>query len=79
MQNDLARRAARAMPVGILGLLLLHFVAFGVLLLVGIFVVHTVVKVLIVELLVCTVKLSHANAEPQHDVFVLHQWSTVLY
>lgn len=39
---------------------------------VGVLVVHSIVKVLIVELLVVSVQFTNAMMEPDHDVFVHH-------
>ena len=49
-----------------------------VLLLVGELVVNSIIKVLIVELLICAVKFTHSDAKPQHDVFFLHHRRAVL-
>ena len=70
---------------GVLRLLLLltvffvFFAALATLVLVRIFVVHTVVEVLVVELLVGAVKLPNSDAESQHDILFLHQGCTDLH
>lgn len=70
--------SGRVRRLALLGLLFV-LVALFAFLLVGIFVIDTVVKILIIQFFVVAIKLAHSRMESDHQVFVAHEALSLLY
>ena len=60
-------------------LLLLSGAILVALVLVGVLVVHSIVKVLVIKLLICSVQLSDSYAKSEHYIFIFHPGCTMLH
>ena len=85
LQNDLPRRVSLRGLVGVICTFVFFILCavlvlvFRVLLLVGIFVVDAIIKILVIEFLICAIKLSYANPKSKHDILVLHERSANIH